>query len=228
MLSRAHPGRQTFAASCLLAVSVVANAGVIFDYGICNPANGDCDHSVLFSPANSGQTVTGHTLPGSGYTVFAESPEGLNLHGSGGSVDAGNGNDGFLSLLLYPESGWGWRQVEFQLNSDLNLPPQVDVLQFTAWNQLGATFIFDANFPWEANNGQNQHYHFHGTDGDLITKLRLDYDPGTTGNHIGDMHNIDVNSAVVPAIPEPGTLALVASGVVGLSRRRRPETLGRS
>ena len=208
-------------ATLLAVASSWAQAGILFDYGKCNPADGACDQSVIFSPENSGISVVGDTNPAPSYLVYAESLEGLTLHGAGSSVDAGNGNPGFLSLLLYPQMGWGWRQIEFQLNSHLNLPPQLDALTFTAWNQGGTSFLFSADFPWESDNGQNQHYHFHGTDGDLITALRLDYDPGTTGNFVGDMHNIDVNSAQVPAIPEPGTLALLGAGLLAAGRRRR-------
>ena len=125
---------------------------------------------------------------------------------------------GFLDIRIRPDAGWAWTAIEFQLDSVIATNSILGVLNFRAWDQNNVAHLFAANFPWEANNGENQHYHFHADGGDVITKLDILYDPGTTGNLIHDIHNIDVASA---AVPEPATLTMFGLGLLGVGVRLR-------
>ena len=189
-----------------LAVPVNTQATIQFNYGPCNPSDG-CDQSVNFTPANSGTTVTGDTNPPKPlYDVYIDSLEGLTLHGSGSTVDTGNPGPGFTSILIRPEAGYAWGAIEFQLDSmNNNQPNGTGGLLFTVKDNLNSFTTFSANFPWEGNKGENQHYHFHAIDGESILSLQIDYtDPLGNGNTINDIHNIDVNT-----VPEPTTLSLM-------------------
>jgi len=191
--------------------------------GTCNPV--PCDQTVNFAPANSGTTVVGDTNPAPVYNVFVDSLEGLTLHGSGSTVDTGVGGPGFLSILIRPEAGWAWSVIDFQLDSLISSPtPLQSGLTLTAIDQNSVPWVFNVDFPWEGNNGENQHYFAQGLSGELITSLQIDYtDPNAgEGNTIQDIHNIDVASV---RVPEPSTLGLFSVGLLslfgfGMMRRR--------
>jgi hypothetical protein len=209
-------------AACGLSLfSLASQATVVFDYGGCNPSQG-CDQSVNFSPANNGTTVEGDTNPPKPlYKVYIDSLEGLTLHGSGSTVDTGGNGSGFTSILLRPELGYAWGAIEFMLDSVLKDQPQGSAgLKFTATDNANVEWVFNANFPWEGDKGENQHYHFHALNGESIYSLRIDYRDPNGVNRINDIHNIDVNT--VSAVPEPSSLALLGLTVVpGLRRLRR-------
>lgn len=234
------PSRRLLAAAILglSGLPFASHATIIYTADACNPSQG-CDQTVNFTPANLGTTVTGDTNPPKPkYQVFVKSlddPDLLLLHGSGSTVDTRDASDtnkqgpGFTSVLIYPEAGYAWGSIEFQLDSmDKDQALNSGGLTFTAFDQFGNQFDFNALFPHEGNKGENQHYSLHGIDGQLITSLRIHYqDPdadcqrdSTLCNTISDMHNIDVNTQ---RVPEPGSLALAVIGVVGagLGRRRQ-------
>lgn len=202
-------------------VPATGQANILFDYGLCNPSDG-CDQSVNFSPANSGTTVVGDTNPPAPlYNVFADSLEALTLHASGSTVDTGPGGPGITSIQFRPEAGYAWGAFEFQLDSSNGDQPLHSTgLTFTVVDQFNNSTVFsDVEFPWEGNTGENQHYHFHAINGEVITLVRIDYsDPLGEGNTINDIHNIDVNTRFVP---EPSTVVLLGLGLISLGWIRR-------
>ncbi len=198
---------------------VVSHATILFAYGMCNPSDG-CDQSVNFTPANNGTTVVGDTNPPSPlYNVFIDSLEGIILHGSGSTVDTGVGGLGFSSILLRPQVGYAWGAVEFQLDTfNKDQPTDTGGLTFTVFDASNTAFTFAANFPWEGDKGENQHYHFHAIDGQVISKLQISYNDslclGGVCNTIQDIHNIDVNTKVIPA-PSPAAAPIPTLSSIG-------------
>ena len=207
-----------------LGYSTQSNATVVL-----NSVHYDCPQpgcQTVGFQSNDGTTIVGNTNPAPVYNVYVDSlVTDVSLHGNGSNVNNSLGQgSGFTSLLIRPESGWGWSTIDFQLDSLYkDQPIDIGGLSFTAKDQSGNSFSMDANFPWEGDKGENQHYRFDALDGQLITSLQLDYtDPLGNGNLISDMHNIDVKSAQVPAVPVPPSLGLLMSGLAGLG------VLGRS
>ena len=219
--------RSVFVAALMfsgLCFSAQSNATVVL-----NLVHYDCPQpgcQTVGFQSNDGTTIVGNTNPAPIYNVYVDSlVTGVSLHGNGSNVNNSAGNGfGFSSLVIRPESGWGWSTIDFQLDSLYkDQPIDIGGLSFTTKDQFNNSFSMSANFPWEGNKGENQHYRIDGLDGQLITSLQVDYtDPLSMGNLISDMHNIDVKSAQVPAVPVPPSLGLLMSGLAGLG------VLGRS
>lgn len=209
----------------ILGLPAISNATVVL-----NTVHYDCPQpgcQTVNFVSNSGSTIQGNTNPAPVYNVYVDSlASGVSIHGNGSNVNnaAGNGS-GLLSILLYPEAGWGWSLIDFQLDSlNKDQPTDIGGLSFTAIDQFGVSWVMPANFPWEGNSGENQHYRIDALNGELIKSLRIDYtDPLQQGNMISDMHNIDVKSDVAP-VSVPASVWLMLSGIGGLgaiSRKRK-------
>jgi PEP-CTERM motif-containing protein len=202
----------------------ISRATISFDLGICNPSDG-CNQSINFSPTTSGTTILDDTNPPNPFYQTSATSDGIVvLHGSGSTIDNANGG-GFTLLILTPlptPTGdlFGWTTIEFQADSLIGTQP-IDTLglTLTATDQFGTAFSSGSlAFPWEGNNGENQHYHVHASSGEIITQLRISYtDPLGGGNTIQDIHNIDVHSELV-RVPEPSSFLLVGLSLIAMGR----------
>jgi hypothetical protein len=234
-LFRTHLGALSTALAMALA-PLPGQATIMFDYGGCNPAahgHAACSQQVGFSGSPTGTTIVGDTNPPPVYDVYVESLENVTLHGTGRVVDTGNQGPGFNSIRLYPEAGWAWEAIEFELVS-MQEPQggapgdesrEVGVITFVATDQFGAAHTFLADYRWEPNSGENQHYHLYGLDGQVIVSLRIDYDPiDPADNTLHEIHHINVASVEIDgngSVPEPGTRSLLGHGLAGLAAARR-------
>lgn len=220
----------------LLATPAPSHAGIII--AAASPLNTPGTLTINFANQPEGATQVGDTVGGApNYSFnFTTSDAGVNLSSGGSKIENATAANGFHTLMVAPQlSSIGFTYLDFQANSAQHFTPSNSdfVLTVTYVNSLGVestTAPTALKFPWEGDNGQNQHYYVQSTAGDVMTKLSISYKPLTpdpTNNVITDIHNWDVLTAAVPAVPEPTSLVIMGLGLACwpvVRRMNRPRT----
>lgn len=213
----------------LAGLPTAASASIVFQQAQCVSSEG-CDQTINFNPSAggpiTGTVIVGDTNPAPVYLVKAESIETpqLTLHGAGSHIANDTAKDGWNKIEIYvaPGEGYAWDAFEFQLDHlkpDNNAPFPSGTIQLEAYSLLINAWVTDSlDFPYEGDNGENQHYKITASGGDLFDRIRIIYD--SADYRIHEVHNIDVHSV---SVPEPSGLALVGLGLIGacLTTRRR-------
>jgi hypothetical protein len=216
----------------LLAIGLfpaTSNAGFVIDTGFSNVLN---EQTINFSGHPTGITITGNTNPAPVYNVDAISNDGSTLEGTGSSVGNAAGNNFGLTDITFQiqnPSQFQWDYFDMQLDS-LNKIAANSGNEITITLLGGTTTAADTAtlpFPYEGNNGENQHFEAYATGSDYFTGIRVQYSVRPTADAIQDLHNLDVGTAgVAQIIPEPSSAALLpvlfgAFGLIGARVRRK-------
>jgi hypothetical protein len=204
----------------LLALPSVSHGAYVITYGFVNSPE---LQGVSFAPPTTGTTITGNTNPPPTYDVSVTSLEGITLRGGGRNVTNNtNADAGFREVDIFNSAGVQWTYLDVQLDSLLATAPPEALLTISVFQ--GATLVATQTllFPWEGNQGENQHYMVFATGTDWFNRVRIDYN--STTNTIQDMHHINVSSTIrLTVVPAPPSAVLAGAGVLtlGLFRLRR-------
>ena len=203
--------------AALLVLPGVSRADYDINYGFDNSLS---QQTINISPAQTGTTITGHTVPPPNYDVTITS-DGRTLHGTGSTIDSPSA--GNVDVITFTAaSPYAWTYFDFQLDAtNKNTPTGTTGLTITISGN-GGTYSEILNFPWEGNSGENQHYMITAINGQWFDTVTINYTaPSGVTNHIQDIHTIDVAS--VQVIPAPPGVVLAGMGFLslGLLRLRR-------
>jgi len=214
-------------ASAAFAIMVMASSTAWADpitITVGNPGNQDTDN-VLFnngSLVHSGLLVQGDfNGSGAGFIVDFTSASGngnLGVSGSQAVLVGGTGNNPFSNTTVQLENGATFTKLILNIDVTSGLPPPTSV-QFTVNYTLAGGQVFNQVFSVNAN-GQN-FFGIEAAEGAVINSVTIQ---GLNGTTFADINQWRMGGFSTPNnVPEPASLFLLGSGLVGTAgalRRR--------
>ena len=211
-----------FATTAIAVAAVPAQAATNFyQCGVNAPSGSSCisdTNNVNLTTANGvgnlslGQSAgIGFVQPvGPGITITTTDSLGLNLDANGqASISA---VDGILNNVTFNLNTGSYARAEFNLNDIGNADFFVVITSLLNGVTSQTSQTFNAQM-----NGSNR-FGIEATDGSVLTGLTI-----SSSNGFGSLTQLRIAPAVLTAVPEPGTWAmmLVGFGAIGASLRRR-------